>query len=143
MIFSLRRWSVFLLGLILVYFIGYLYQYDFGFDPKINELLTELGHFAVFTVFGFLTCKAFCLRGRIQRPHIIYVFGIIFFISVAGVFNEVRIFPEHGANIRDMIFHLSAGISGVIIWRLHRIHHEDKDFIAGISSQSTNGQNIQ
>ena len=108
----------FLLSLVAVYFLGYLYQYDFGFSLKINELLTESVHFTVFVIFGFLTCHAMCLSGKIKRPHAIYAFAIIFFISVIGVFNEARIHPEHGGNVRDMFFHLSAGILGMIIWRL-------------------------
>ncbi|KKP97611.1 MAG: hypothetical protein US71_C0018G0003 [Parcubacteria group bacterium GW2011_GWD2_38_12] len=114
----LKYRTPFLFSLIAVYFLGYLYRYDFGFGLKINELLTESVHYIVFIVFGFLTCHAMCLGGKIKRPHTIYAFAIIFFISVIGVFNEVRIHPEHGGNVRDMFFHLSAGILGMIIWRL-------------------------
>lgn len=125
----LKRWIPFSISLVAVYFLGYLYQYDFGFSLMINELLTELVHFIVFISFGFFACKAICRRGRLQRPYVIYVFGIIFFVSIIGVFNEVRVRPEHGANVRDILFHLIAGVLGMIIWRLHRIHHEEVEII--------------
>lgn len=121
----IRRWSLFLLSLAVVYFLGYLYQYDFGFSLKINELLTEVVHFAVFVIFGFFTCQTLCREGKIKRPHAVYVFAIIFFISIMGVFNEVRIHPEHGANARDMMLHLTAGISGMIVWRLFSLIKKD------------------
>ena len=115
----LKRWVPFLFGLGTVYFLGYLYQYNFGFSLKINNLMTELIHFAVFAIFGLITCHSICQKGRIIRPHFIYVLGVVFFISVIGVFNEVRIHPEHGGgNVRDIFFHLSASILGVIVWRL-------------------------
>lgn len=121
----LKRWIPFSISLVVVYFLGYLYQYDFGFSLIINELLTELVHFIVFVGFGFFTCKAICRRSRLQRPYVIYAFGIIFLISIVGVFNEVRVHPEHGANVRDILFHLIACVLGMIIWRLHRIYHEE------------------
>lgn len=123
----LKRWLPFLFGLTIIYFLGYFYEHDFGFSLRVNDFLTELGHFMAFVVFGFVTCYSFCVRGKIKRPHAIYAFGVIFFISIIGVFNEVRIHPEHGniANVRDMIFHLSAGILGLIIWRLYKIEDEN------------------
>lgn len=116
----LKYYLPFIISLILVYFLGYLYQYDFGFDFKINDLLTESVHFIVFAIFGFATCRMLCKSGKIKRPHAVYAFAVIFFVSTVGVFNEIRIHPEHGdyANLRDILFHLSAGILGMIIWRL-------------------------
>lgn len=115
----------FFISLIAVYSLGYFYQYNFGFSLRINDLFTEFGHFIVFVIFGFLTCNAVCRGGRIKRPHAVYGFGIIFFVSVVGVFNEMRIHPEHGSSVRDMLFHLSAGILGMIIWRLFKIEKEN------------------
>lgn len=115
----LKRWVPFLFGLVGIYFLGYLYQYDFGFGLRINNLMTELVHFTIFAIFGLITCHSICKKGKITRPHFIYALGIMFFISVIGVFNEVRIHPEHGGgNVRDIFFHLSASILGIIIWRL-------------------------
>lgn len=114
----LKYYLPFIINLILVYFLGYLYQYDFGFDLKINGLLTESVHFIVFAIFGFAACLMLCKKGKIKRPHAVYAFAVIFFVSVIGAFNEIRIHPEHGGNVRDMLFHLSAGILGMIIWRL-------------------------
>lgn len=115
----LKRWASFLFGLVIVYSLGYLYQYDFGFSLRINDLMTELIHFTVFAIFGLITCHSICQKGKISRPHFIYALGIIFFVSVIGVFNEVRVHPEHGGgNIRDMLFHLSASMLGIIMWRL-------------------------
>lgn len=121
----IKRWPLFFISLIAVYFLGYLYQYDFGFSLKINNLLTESIYYIVFIIFGFLTCHAVCLKRKIERPHAVYAFAIIFFISVIGVFNELRVHPEHGGNVRDMLFHLSAGILGMIIWRLFKIEKEN------------------
>lgn len=121
----IKRWLPFFISLLAVYFLGYLYQYNFGFSLRINDLLTESAHYIIFIIFGFLTCHAVCLRGKIERPHAIYAFAIIFFISVIGVFNEARVYPEHGENVRDMLFHLSAGILGMIIWRLFKIEREN------------------
>lgn len=123
----LKRWLPFLFGLVIIYFLGYFYEYDFGFSLKVNDFLTELGHFMAFFIFGFVTCHSFCVEGKIKKPYAIYAIFIISFISVIGVFNEVRVHPEHGniANIRDMLFHFSAGISGLVSWRLYKIEAEN------------------
>ena len=123
----LKRWMPFLFGLIVIYSLGYFYEYDFGLGLRTNSFLTELGHFVAFVIFGFVACYSFCTGGKIKRPHAIYVFGIIFFISIIGVFNEVRVHPEHDdvANARDILFHLSAGTLGLIIWRLYKMESDN------------------
>lgn len=117
----------FSIGLIAVYFLGYLYEYDFGFAYKINVFLTETIHFFVFALFGFLTCSSVCVGDKTKKSGYIYVFGAILVVAVIGVFNEVRVHPEgHSANIRDMIMHFTGGTLGVIVWRLFKISSDEK-----------------
>lgn len=124
----LKRLSLFSIGLIAVYFLGYLYNYDFGFDYKINVFLTETIHFLTFVLFGFLTCSSVCSGGiKSKKAKYIYVASIVLVVAVVGVFNEVRVHPEeHTANIRDMLMHFVGGTLGVIVWRLYKISIDEK-----------------
>lgn len=122
----LIRWSPIALSAVVIYLLAYLHEYDFGFGMKVDYLFSEVVHFAIFIIFGYLTCKSLCRSGQIKRPHIIYAFAIIFFTAVIGVLNEVRIDPEHEGHFRDMIMHWLGGVLGMVFWRLHRTYHEEE-----------------
>lgn len=119
------RWMPLALAIGVIYFLAYFHDYDFGFSVQVNYLLSELVHLLIFSTLGYLACSSLCMKGEIKRPHALYVFAIIFFTAVVGVFNEARIDPEHGGHLRDIFMHSFGGVLGMVIWRLHRIHHEE------------------
>lgn len=122
---NFKRWIPFLISLIVIYSLAYFHEYDFGFDEKVNNSIVKSIHLLIFGIFGFLTCYGICSNGdrKLRSPHATYAFGIIFFVAIIGVFNEVRIHPHEG-NVRDILLHINGGVLGMVIWRLTKFNSE-------------------
>lgn len=109
----------FLISAAVIYIMAYIHIIDFGFGEKNNFTITESLHFIIFGIYGFLLSMAMC-KDRIRKPcAVIYIFGLMFFTAVIGIFYEVKIHPHEG-NVRDLAMHIVSGILGMIIWRLTR-----------------------
>lgn len=120
----LRRWLPISISFILIYFLAYIHDYDFGFTEKTNFFASEAIHVLVFIFFGFLVYALMC-DGKTKRACTIYAFAVVFFISVAGVLNEVRIHPHEGV-FRDMLLHIFSGIFGMIAWKIFSVTKFDE-----------------
>lgn len=119
-----RRWLPILISLLFIYFLAYFHDYDFGFAEKTNFFILESIHSFIFSLFGFLIYAVMC-DGKTKRACTIYAFAVVFFASVAGALNEVRIHPHEGA-FRDMLMHVFSGIFGMIIWKIFSITKLDE-----------------